>query len=155
MPGPGRRAARLAAGTLVVAALIFSLGAGGSGGATGPALIRLTDLQTKAETVRSPVDVGSVEFIQQSLFGSGSKSRPIGHSIVTCMAVSKRERSCEGSYLLPRGMVLTRCILQSRLFYTAAITGGTGYYNNARGTLTVTETRLNPRREILIFRLTG
>ena len=155
MPGPGRRAARLAAGTLLIAALACSVGTGLSGGATGPALIRLTDLQTRAVKVRSPGSIGTMEFIQQSLFGSGNKSQPIGHSIVTCMNVSKRERSCEGSYLLPRGMVLTRCILQSRLFYTAAITGGTGYYNNARGTVTVTETRLNPRREILIFRLTG
>jgi hypothetical protein len=45
--------------------------------------------------------------------------------------------------------------VQSRLFYTAAITGGTGLYDNARGTLTVTATRLSPRREILLFRLSG
>ena len=35
------------------------------------------------------------------------------------------------------------------------IVGGTGLYDNARGTLTVTATHLRPRHEVLIFRLVG
>ena len=35
------------------------------------------------------------------------------------------------------------------------ITGGTGLYDNARGTLTVTAKGLKPRRELLLFRLSG
>jgi hypothetical protein len=41
------------------------------------------------------------------------------------------------------------------LFYTQSIVGGTGLFDNARGTLTVTAKTLSPRREILLFRLTG
>ena len=35
-------------------------------------------------------------------------------------------------------MIETSGLINSRLLYTAAITGGTGLYDNARGTLTVT-----------------
>jgi len=52
-------------------------------------------------------------------------------------------------------MIVTAGLVSSRLFYTAAITGGTGLYENARGTLTVTARRLRPRRELLLFRLSG
>jgi hypothetical protein len=52
-------------------------------------------------------------------------------------------------------MILTAGVLNTRLLYTAAITGGTGLYDNARGTLTVTAKGLKPRRELLLFRLSG
>ena len=45
--------------------------------------------------------------------------------------------------------------ITSRLLFEVAVTGGTGLYDNARGTLTVTSTGLRPRREVLIFRLAG
>lgn len=155
MGRPGRRTPRLAAaGGLVAVVLSAAVVIAASDGATGPAVIRLTDLQTKATTVRGG-SIGKVEIVQVRLFGSGSRKSPIGHGIVTCMVVTKRERSCQGTYLLPRGMILTNGILQKRLFYTAAVTGGTGLYDNARGTLTVTASGLKPRREILIFRLSG
>ena len=43
----------------------------------------------------------------------------------------------------------------TRLLYQIAVVGGTGLYDNARGSLTVTSTGLHPRREILLFRLAG
>jgi hypothetical protein len=52
-------------------------------------------------------------------------------------------------------MILTAGVLTTRLLYTAAIVGGTGLYDNARGTLTVTAKGLKPRRELLLFRLSG
>jgi hypothetical protein len=33
--------------------------------------------------------------------------------------------------------------------------GGTGLYDNARGSVTVTATHLKPRREVLVFRFVG
>jgi hypothetical protein len=45
--------------------------------------------------------------------------------------------------------------LQSRLLYETAIIGGTGLYDNARGSLTVTATHIHPRHEVLVFRLVG
>jgi len=35
------------------------------------------------------------------------------------------------------------------------IVGGTGLYDDARGTLTVTASKFKPRREVLLFRLLG
>jgi hypothetical protein len=155
MPRPGRSALRLAAGALFVVSCVCSLGATASNGSTGPAVIRLTDVQSSDVTLAREGRLGSVEIIEQRLFGSGSPKKVIGHGIVNCMWVSDRERSCDGSYILPRGMLVTNGIVQSRLFYTVAITGGTGLYDNARGTLTVTAQKLKPRRELLLFRLTG
>jgi hypothetical protein len=57
--------------------------------------------------------------------------------------------------VLPRGSIETAGVLSSRLIYTHAVVGGTGLFDNARGTLTVTAKTLTPRREILLFRLTG
>jgi hypothetical protein len=46
-------------------------------------------------------------------------------------------------------------VIGTRLLYETAIVGGTGLYDNARGSLVVTTTALHPRRQILVFRLSG
>lgn len=146
---------RLLPGALLASIVLCTLGAGASTGATGPAVIRLTDVQVAANVIGPENRVGTSEIYRQSLYGSTSKTKAIGHAYVTCLVVSGTERKCDSGYILPRGTIMTGAIVQSRLFYTAAITGGTGLYDNARGTLTVTATRLSPRREILLFRLSG
>lgn len=146
---------RLATGALLVAAAVCLVAVGTTAGATGPAVIRLTDVQVSDTSVGADDHVGSLEVIRQTLYGSGSKTRSIGTAVLTCIDVGARERRCDGAYALPRGTILTGAVVQTRLFYTAAITGGSGLYDNARGTVTVTETRLKPRREILLFRLSG
>ena len=151
--GPARR--RLALGGILAALALGLVGTGPSVGATGPAVIRLTDVQVSSAVVGPENRIGTMEIYRQSLYGSTSKIRAIGHGDLTCLVVSGQERRCDAGYVLPRGTIVTGAIVQSRLFYTAAITGGTGLYDNARGTLTVTATRLNPRREILLFRLSG
>jgi hypothetical protein len=118
-------------------------------------VIKLTDVQVASATQGVANRVGSTEFYRQSLYGSTSKTKAIGHAQIVCTVVPGGERDCNSGYILPRGTILTGAVVQSRLFYTAAITGGTGLYDNARGTLTVTATRLSPRREILLFRLSG
>ncbi len=155
MPHPGSRLPRLAAGALLATLLLGAIWIDRTSGATGPAVIRLTDVQTASATVKSGSNLGKVQIFHVKLYGSGSRSKAIGHGIVTCMVVATSEQSCGGTYVLPRGMILTGGVLQRRLFYTAAITGGTGLYDNARGTLTVTANRLRPRHEILLFRLSG
>ena len=45
--------------------------------------------------------------------------------------------------------------ITNRDIYELAILGGTGLYNNARGTLTSIRTAKSPRKEFLIFRLAG
>ena len=72
-----------------------------------------------------------------------------------CTYLDRRERSCTATYVLPKGSLVVTGAIESRLLYEIAIVGGTGLYDNARGTLTVTSTHIKPRREVLVFRLTG
>jgi len=121
---------------------------------TGKAVVRLTDRQV-AITHFGRDAVGGGDVARMTLFGSTSATRPIGHAVITCMDVGAGEQTCNGSYVLPKGTLETSGVLRSRLFYTQAVVGGTGLFDNARGTLTVTAKALRPRREILLFRLTG
>jgi hypothetical protein len=62
---------------------------------------------------------------------------------------------CTSTYILPKGSLVVSGALQSRLLYELPIVGGTGLFDNARGTLTVTASHLRPRHEVLVFRLVG
>lgn len=127
-------------------------------GQTGPAQIRITDVQTSYSFVRSPTGrpSGAVELVKQTLYNPSVSSHPIGRATLTCTFFDRRERNCTGTYFLPRGSLVVTGAIQSRLLYEIAVVGGTGLYDNARGTLTVTSTGLRPkRREVLIFRLAG
>ena len=44
-------------------------------------------------------------------------------------------------------------VIGSRLFYELAVLGGTGLYNNVRGTMTATNLGGSPAQEFLLFRL--
>jgi hypothetical protein len=138
-------------GALVLAAAGVGWAAERTHESTGPGVVRLTDIQ-QSLAIRGD-GVGGVQIASLRLFGSSA--HVIGTAVLTCMTVSSAQRSCLGSYVLPRGMIETSGLLNSRLLYTAAITGGTGLYDNARGTLTVTAKQIKPRREILLFRLSG
>jgi hypothetical protein len=74
---------------------------------------------------------------------------------MACTYLDRRNRTCTATYVLPRGSLVASGAIQTRLLYEIAIVGGTGLYDNARGSLTVTSTHLRPRREVLLFRLTG
>jgi hypothetical protein len=83
-------------------------------------------------------------------------SRAIGRVELVCTFVdSRRARVCRGTYFLPRGKLVVGGSLSYRQFYDLAIVGGTGLYDNARGTLTVTRTARRPVRDLVIFRLVG
>jgi hypothetical protein len=140
-----------------VAAATASLVAGSGGASTGPAQVRITDLQLSRHMVRPARGgiTGTVEVVRQRLYKPGVTSRPIGRSDLVCTYLDNRERSCMGTYFLPKGSLVVAGALETRLLYEIAIVGGTGLFDNARGTLTVTSTHLSPRREVLLFRLTG
>jgi hypothetical protein len=127
-------------------------------GQTGPAQIRITDVQTSYSYVRAVKGepTAAIELVKQRLYNPSVSSRPIGRATLACTYFDKRERSCNATYFLPRGSLVVTGVIQSRLLYEIAVVGGTGLYDNARGTLTVTSTGLRPkRREVLIFRLAG
>jgi hypothetical protein len=139
----------------LLAAAVVAVAAERSSEATGPAAVRLTDKQTDFSQFGPADGPGAGEVMRLTLFGSSSATRPIGHAVLVCTQVGDGERSCTGTYILPRGTIETGGVLRSRLLYTQAVTGGTGLFDNARGTLTVTAKTIKPRRELLLFRLTG
>jgi hypothetical protein len=136
------------------AALVAAVGAVG---ATGPAQIRITDVQV-ADRIVPPQEggrAGTIETIRQQLYNPSLSRRPIGRSLIVCTFSDGRDRMCSGTYILPTGNLVVSGALQSRLLYEIAVIGGTGAYDNARGTLTVTASHLKPRHEVLVFRLVG
>jgi hypothetical protein len=137
-----------------LAALIASVGADGS---TGPAQIRITDVQLAYRTAlpQGGGHAGTIEMIRQRLYNPRLSELPIGRSLVVCTLSDGRDRMCNGTYILPKGSIVVSGALQSRLLYEIPVVGGTGLYDNARGTLTVTATHLKPRHEVLFFRLVG
>jgi len=128
----------------------------GARGATGPAQIRITDVELSRSLVRpaNGAVAGKVEIVAQRLYDRSS-SKPIGRGQIVCTFVDRSNRTCVSSYLLPRGVLVVSGPVRSRLLYELPVVGGTGYYDNARGSVTITASHLHPRREVLVFRLTG
>ena len=126
--------------------------------ATGPALIRVTNRELSLKRVdvglpgRGP---GDMEIIRQALYNPSVTSRSIGHAELLCTFVDRQARNCRATYFLPKGRLVVAGSLRFRMFYVLAVIGGTGLYNNARGTLTVTRTGSRPTRDLVLFRLAG
>jgi hypothetical protein len=132
---------------------------GSSTAATGPATIRITNVQDTVVRVdvgakgKSP---GDMEIIRQRLYNQRVTERSIGRSEVVCTFMDRRRaRVCRGTYFLPKGRLIVGGSLLYRQFYELAVLGGTGLYDNARGTLVVTRMGVRPVRDRVVFRLVG
>jgi hypothetical protein len=132
---------------------------GGLAAATGPATIRITDREvqvTRIDVGARGTSPGDTEVIRQELFNLRLTSKPIGHSELVCTFVdSKRMRVCRGTYVLPKGKVVVGGTLSYRQFYDLAVLGGTGLFDNARGSVTVTRTHRRPVRDLVVVHLVG
>jgi hypothetical protein len=153
------RIGSLVVGVLAGAVLVATPWEGTSEAGTGPATIRITDSQikvTRLDLGPRGTSPGDVEIVRQRLFNFRVTSRSIGRSELVCTFVdSRRARVCRGTYFLPRGKLIVGGSLQFRQFYDLAVVGGTGLFDNARGTLTVTQTARRPVRNLVVFRLVG
>jgi len=131
-----------------------------SNAATGPEFIRISDRQFAYSRVdnrprgRSP---GDQEIIFDKLFNRRITPKPIGSARFLCTFTTGRTRTCIATFDLAKGEVVATGTVRFRQFYDLAIVGGTGLYDNARGTLTIIRTTDRPRpiREFLYFRLSG
>jgi dirigent-like protein len=147
-------------GIVLIATLVLASGSFGhvSAAATGPATIPISGQQTNfvrlnvGKPGRSP---GDTEVLRQALFNRRVSSKAIGHSSVMCTYAIGRERLCRGTYFLPRGSLIVAGSITFRQVYELAVVGGTGLYDNARGTMTATRIKKSPPREFLLFRLVG
>ena len=148
-------------GWLLVGALAGMMAAGPgltrSEAGTGPATIRIYDRQlalTRVDVGARGTSPGDVEVVRVRLLERGGST--IGRGELVCtFADSVRSRICRGTYILPRGKLVVGGSILYRRFYELAVLGGTGLYDNARGTLTLTRTNRNPVRDLLVFRLVG
>ena len=129
-----------------------------SNAATGPSTIRITNREisrVRVDAGRPGRGPGDIEIIRQNLFNKRIKSSPIGHADFVCTFVTSGTRSCTGTIFLPRGRLVVGGSIRYLDLYELAVLGGTRLYDNARGTLTVIRTTRRPRRDIMVFRLTG
>jgi len=142
-------------GFVVAAAGVALVVAGGGSSLIGPGTIRVTDKLVKHTHVDSatPGRAGDLDFYRQSVFNRGISQQPIGHSDLTCVNTGTGSSNCGGTYFLPKGKIMVTGVIASRLFYQLAVIGGTGLYDNVRGTLTATYLGGAPPGEFLIFRL--
>jgi len=132
---------------------------GGTRAATGPATIRITNSEVSVTRVdigakgKSP---GDMEVIRQLLFNRRVTQKSIGSADLVCTFIdSRRSRVCRGTYQLPKGRLVVGGSLLYRQFYELAVLGGTGIYDNARGSLVVTRMGVRPVRDSAVFRLVG
>jgi hypothetical protein len=126
--------------------------------ATGPAQIRITTKQVRyvrVDSGRSGRSPGDMEIIAHLLYNRRITPRALGHSEFVCTFTLDISRSCRATFFLPRGTLVVGGSLRFRQIYQLAVLGGTGLYDNARGTLTVTRLRKSPRRDLFVFRLVG
>jgi hypothetical protein len=126
--------------------------------ATGPAQIRVTTKQVRYHRVdsgRSGRSPGDMEIITHLLYNRRVTPTALGHSEFVCTFTLDISRSCRATFFFPRGTIVAGGSLRFRQIYKLAILGGTGLYDNARGTLTVTRLRKTPRRDLFLFRLVG
>lgn len=144
---------------LLVGILVVSPWDGSPAASTGPATIRITNIEDTV--VRVDVGVkgkspGDMEVIRQRLYNARLTTRSIGRSELLCTFVDRRRsRICRGTYVLPRGRIVVGGSLLYRQFYELAVLGGTGLYDNARGSLVVTRMGVHPVRDRMVFRLVG
>src|SRR5438874_11076709 len=128
--------------------------------ATGPDFIRITDRQSayaRVDVGPRGLSPGDQDIIFDKLFNRKITSKPIGTARFVCTFTTGRTRMCMATVGLPKGELVAGGTVRFRQFFDLAIIGGTGLYNNARGTLTIIRTTRSPRpiRELLYFRLAG
>ena len=125
---------------------------------TGPATIRINDrvlAVTRIDVGARGTSTGDSEVIRSVLVQRGTRDT-IGRGELLCTFVDNvRARVCRGTYVLPKGDIIVGGSVLYRQFFDLAVLGGTGLYDNARGTMTVTRTARKPVRDMIVFRLVG
>ena len=152
-----RRAGLLLAGALL-GVLVAGPLQGWSEAGTGPATIRITDLErgvSRVDNGRPGTSPGDIEIVRTRLRERGTQNT-IGRAELECTFVdSVRSRVCRGTYILPKGKIVVGGSILYRQFYELAVLGGTGLFDNARGSATVTRTARKPARHLIVVRLVG
>jgi hypothetical protein len=126
----------------------------------GPGVIPITATtvsDVKVDTGRRGRSVGDLQISRQRLFCRRSSpscvGKTIGHAEMVCTSTGGRSSNCSGTYFLPKGKIVVSGPKTFREIFEVAVVGGTGIYDNVRGTLTVTSLGGKPERFLVFFRL--
>jgi hypothetical protein len=125
---------------------------------TGPARISITNREisrVRVDSGRPGRGVGDMQIVRYNLFNKRVSNKPIGHADYVCTFVTSGTRSCTATFFTSKGRIVAGGSIRYPQLYELAILGGTRLFDNARGTLTVYRTTQKPRRDRLVFRLTG
>lgn len=138
------------------AVLLATLALPGAHALDRPGTIQITDKETRHAHVdlgKTGASAGDLDVYSLLLYNKRITPRAIGHGHMVCTAVGSSGQSCRAAYTLPKGEIVAEGVIDSRLIYELAVVGGTGLYNNVRGSVTVTSLHRKPSKELLVFRL--
>ena len=96
-----------------------------------------------------------MEVSWHALYNRRITPRAIGHYEMVCTYTFGLSRNCRVTFFFRRGTLVAGGALRFRQLYQLAVLGGTGLYDNARGTLTVRRIKRKPLQERVVFRLVG
>jgi hypothetical protein len=149
---------RHAAGASAVGALLAAaLAIPGAQALDRPGTVTVTAVSsrhTHVDVGRKGKSVGDVDQYASLVYNKRITPTPIGRGSMLCTTVSSSNQSCSATYFLPQGEIVVQGVIGSRLIYAMAVVGGTGLYDNVRGSLTATSLKRRPSvRELLVFRL--
>jgi hypothetical protein len=122
----------------------------------GPGVIRITGTRTSSfhlDVGLHGPSAGDIDIFRELLYNRRVTSKALGHAEIVCTATGSRSNSCSGTFFLPKGKIVTVGPMNYPEFYEMAVVGGTGLYDNVRGTLTVTALGGKPVRFLIFFRL--
>ena len=138
------------------AALLAVSGVFASPQLTGPGVIRVTARQvreTRIDGGKPGWNAGDLLTVTSLVYNQRITPKPIGRFEFVCTSLGHGSKSCSATLFMPKGKIMVTGVIRSRLLYEVAVIGGTGLYDNVRGTLTVTSLGDRPPRELLYFRL--
>ena len=122
----------------------------------GPGVIRITSTRIShlhLDRGRRGPSGGDLDVERELLYNRRVTRKAIGHDDLICTATGTRSSVCSGTYFLPKGKIVVQGSRAFPEFFEMAVVGGTGLYDNVRGTVTVTALGGRPQRFLLFFRL--
>jgi hypothetical protein len=144
---------------LVLTGVVIAFGqVPGGDAATPPGTIRVETRLVQSGRVdlgRRGRSTGDMVLTSSLVFNRRVTPTTIGRYELVCTFVRLSSRACQGTLQLPRGEIVVSGAMQFPRLYELAVVGGTGIYDNARGTSTVTRLGVQPTRELVVVRLVG
>lgn len=153
-----RKSVLLVASGAIAATAFFAISNvfASSGELPGPGVIRITAkqiLRAHLDRGRRGKSAGDLDIVRVLLYNRRVTQKTIGHAELVCTATGTQSSDCSGTFFLPTGKIVVQGPRTFPELFEVAVVGGTGHYDNARGTLTLTDLGGKPQRILVYFRL--